>query len=219
MSMTLYFSNGSCSLASHIALAESGLAYQAVRVDLSKGENQAPEYLAKNPWGRVPALDTSGPVLTENVAILQYIADLVPERTLLPKPGTMERAVANSFMALLSSTVHVAFRPLFRPNRLAETASGQADVTATGARMLNGVLSKLESELAGRKYVLADGFSLCDAYALVFALWTQRPKAKGLVIATPHLHALARTVLQRPSVQAAMRAEDLEFIEPASTGM
>lgn len=214
--MILYFNSGSCSLASHVALEESGLPYEAVRVDLSKDQHQTPSYLEKNPWGRVPALDVSGTSLSENVAILQYLADQVPERNLLPKPGTMQRALATRWMALLSSTVHVAFRPLFRPNRLADTPTGQRDVTETGVRALNEVLAKLEAELDGRKFILESGFSLCDAYALVFALWTTRPKSRDVVIPTPHLHSIARSVLQRPAAQAAMQSEGLEFIERAS---
>ena len=216
--MILYYNSGSCSLASHVALEETGLEYKAVRVDLSKDQHQTPEYLAKNPWGRVPALDISGTILTENVAILHYLADLVPERKLLPKPGTLGRAQATRWMALLSSTVHVAFRPLFRPSRLAETQKGRRDVTETGIRSLNEVLAKLDAELGDRSFILGDDFSLCDAYALVFALWTLRPNARNVVIPTPNLHRIAKTVAQRPAAQAAMRCEGLEFVGRTSGG-
>ncbi|EQB31363.1 MULTISPECIES: glutathione S-transferase family protein [Sphingomonadales] len=214
--MILYYNSGSCSLASHVALEETGLKYEAVRVDLSKDQHHAPEYLLKNPWARVPALDVSGSTLTENVAILQYLADLVPERRLLPKPGTFDRALATRWLALLSSTVHVAFRPLFRPNRLATTPEGQEDVRDTGVRALNEVLGRLEAELGDRAFLLGDEYSLCDAYALVFALWTLRPNARTIVIPTPNLHRIAKTVSQRPAALAAMRQEGLAFVEPSS---
>ena len=211
--MILYFNSGSCSLASHIALEETGLEYAAVRIDLSKDQHQTPAYLAKNPWGRVPALDVFGTILTENVAILQYLADVVPERKLLPEPGTMSRAQATRWMALLSSTVHVAFRPLFRPSRLASTTVGQQDVFNTGLRALNEVLSTLEAELAGRATILESGFSLCDAYAFVFALWTQRPNVRELLVPTPNLHLIAKSVAARPAAQAAMQSEGVQFLE------
>ncbi|PTD16822.1 glutathione S-transferase N-terminal domain-containing protein [Sphingomonas fennica] len=215
--MKFYFNNGSCSLASHIALEESGLPFETVCVTLAAGQIQQADYLAKNPWGRVPALETAGAVLTENVAILQYIADLVPDRGLLPPSATLERARANRFLSLLSSTVHIAFRPLFRPNRLATTELGQADVIATGVEALNDVLKKLEAELSATEFVLESGYSLCDAYTLVFALWTQKPSARLLVTPTPNLHALAARVIKRPAVQAAMRTEKLIFIDASLT--
>jgi glutathione S-transferase len=211
MSMTLYYNRGSCSLASHVALEETGLDYSAVWIDLTKGSNYEPEYLATNRWARVPALECSGGVLTENVAILQYLADLVPDRKLLPAPGTFERAQAVRFLALLSSTIHVAFRPLFRPSRFVTSEGCQQEVVETGLAALNETLQKLEGELGGRQFVLGDEFSLCDAYALVFAVWSRRPSLEGKLEPTPALHAIGRRVADRPSGKRAMQSEEIEF--------
>src|SRR5258708_39633848 len=76
---------------------------------------------AVNPLGKVPALAINGRVLTEAAAILSYIADRVPEKELLPPAGTLKRAIAHEWLNFLSSTVHIAFRPVFRPERLAES--------------------------------------------------------------------------------------------------
>lgn len=81
---TFYFSPGSCALASHIALAESGLPYQVKKLNFAEGEQRSEAYLAINPKGRVPALVTDKGVVTETVAILGYIAQAAPEARLAP---------------------------------------------------------------------------------------------------------------------------------------
>src|SRR3546814_8935131 len=78
--LTLFYSPGACSLASHIALAESGLPYQAVRINTKNGDNCTPGYLRINRWGKVPALALeAGEVITEGTAIMTHVADSVPE--------------------------------------------------------------------------------------------------------------------------------------------
>ena len=110
--LTLYYSPGACSLAPHIALEEAGATYALQLVSIPKGEQQAPEYLNVNPRGKIPALRTDEGVLTENVAILTYIARLFPYAKLLPEePIGMARCI--SHMAWLSNTVHPAFTTLF----------------------------------------------------------------------------------------------------------
>lgn len=207
--LTLYINPGSCSLASHIALEESGLAYRTERVALAEGRNLEPGYLARNPWGRVPALDLGGEVLTENVAILSHVADLAPGRRLLPPNGTLERARAIEFMATLSSTVHVAFRPIFRPERLASGEEGRRDVTDTGLAALASTLAKLDASLEGRRHSVGDAFTLCDAYLLVFALWTRRPALAGRLPRFARIDAIAGSTAERPAARTALAAEGL----------
>src|SRR3546814_10121988 len=126
------------------------------------------------PWARVPSLQIDDQILTENIAILSYIACLVPQKQLLPDTG-LARASALEWLALLSRTVHVAFRPIFRPNRLAESAQAQQDVAATGLIALRNVLALLDERLGEGPYTLGNQFSLCDLYLFVFVLWSRRP--------------------------------------------
>ncbi|AJA09506.1 hypothetical protein SKP52_13090 [Sphingopyxis fribergensis] len=201
--MILYHTPGSCSAASLVALAESGLDYELRIVDA----NDRAEIADVNGWGRVPTLVLeSGVILTETVAILSYVADRVPGRHLLPPPASVERAQTLSFLALLASTVHIAFRPVLRPDRLATNLQAQADVRSTGVLMLDSVLGRLEREIVGEASVLPTGFSLCDAYAMVFAQWSRRPQIRNLIQATPRLHAVGRAVQARPAVAAALGA-------------
>src|SRR3546814_15787311 len=99
----------------------------------------------------------------------------------------------------------IAFRPVLRPDRLATTMHAQADVRSTGVQMLDSVLGRLEREIAGEASVLESGFSLCDAYALVFAQWSRRPQVCTHIEPTPRLQSVARAVHARPAVADAAR--------------
>ncbi|KQX22646.1 hypothetical protein ASD39_08185 [Sphingomonas sp. Root50] len=206
--MILYHSPGSCSTAAMLALEESGLPYALETISVQAGDTRTAEFIRRDPWGGVPALVLpDGSCLTETVAILQFLADAVPDRELLPPNGTVARARAVSFLARLTGTVHIAFRPLLRPDKLASTREGQQDVRHTGIAALNGVLERLEDEIRGEDSVLVSGFSLCDVYALVFAHWTLRPLIREHVIATPRLHAVGRAVQRRPATSGRLPAQ------------
>lgn len=207
--LKFFYNPGSCSLASHIALEESGLAYEPVLVSLPKGENATPEYLAINPLRRVPALAVDDAILTENVAILTYVAGLVPEQALLPAGG-LERARAYEWLSLCSSTLHVAFRTMFRPGRFVESADAQAQLTAAGLVHLTEVLEHVDRRLAGRPFALGERYSLCDAYLTVFYLWTGRDAVAGRLPPLSNYAALARRVCERPAVRRALAREGLE---------
>lgn len=208
--MKLYFNPGSCSLASHAALEEAGIEYETELLDLTKDAQFSTEYRQKNPWARVPALDIGGEILTENIAILTYIADCAPQMDLLPQAG-LEKARALEWLALLSSTVHVAFRPIFRPGRLAASEQGQKDVTATGLTALTSVLQLIERRLGEGPYALGGRFSLCDLYLFVFALWSRRPVLDGKLGALPLLDAFGARLAARSSISSAMAQEGLSW--------
>ncbi|AMK20341.1 MULTISPECIES: glutathione S-transferase N-terminal domain-containing protein [Sphingobium] len=97
--LKLYYNPGSCSLASHAALEEAGLPYEAELIDLTQNAQFSDAYRQKNPWARVPALQIGDDVLTENIAILNHIAELVPEKALLPTEG-LARARALEWLGL-----------------------------------------------------------------------------------------------------------------------
>ncbi|MFB0875302.1 glutathione S-transferase family protein [Sphingobium sp. sgz301303] len=204
--MILCHSPRSCSTAALIALAESGLPYDVRNVDVPSGQAGHAAHLSVNPWGKVPALILDdGQVIVETAAILAFIATLAPDRQLLPAAGSVAWAQAVAFMATLTGTVHIAFRPLLRPDRLAQTLAGREDVTATGQGALNAVLQQLEQAVQGPASILAGGFSLCDAYAFVFAQWKRRPQVAPYVVETPRLDAVARAVAARPLASAVLR--------------
>src|SRR5437879_4776255 len=125
--LKLYYTPGTCALASHIALEEAGGAYAAERVDFKSGQQTSPEYLAINPKGRVPALVTDRGVLTETPAILAFVAQSFPAAKLMPDDA-FAFAQAQSFNSYLCSTVHVAHAHKGRGYRWAVEESSFADM-------------------------------------------------------------------------------------------
>jgi glutathione S-transferase len=193
--MKLYYSNGSCSLSTHIALEESGAKFEAQRLNLREGEQKRPEYLAINPKGRVPALVVDGGVVTEVPAVLSYIADTHPQAKLLPQPGMLARAKAQEWMAWCASTVHRDFSPLFRDKDNVEQR-----------KLVQGHLDQYEQWLKGT-YVLGEEFSVADCYTPVFTLWALR---FGLTLG-PKTRASAKAILARPGAQRAVTTQQLKF--------
>jgi len=193
--MKLYFSNGSCSLASHIMLEEAGAKFDAQRLNLREGEHKRPEYIAIDPKAKVPALVVDGGVITENPAILSYIADTHPQANLLAPPGDLQRAKAQEWLAWCASTVHRDFSPLFRDSNNGEQR-----------KLVQSHLDQFEAWLAG-PYVLGERFSIADAYTLVFTLWGLR---FGLTLG-PKMRAAAKQLLERPAVQRAVTTQQLKL--------
>src|SRR5258706_7978759 len=115
--MKLYYSPGACSLAPHIVAKEEGLSLELVRVDLRTHRTEhGDDYWRLNPKGYVPALELDdGSLLTENVAILPFLADQRPEAGLAPPPQTMARTPLIELLAFLATKLHQAFGPILHP--------------------------------------------------------------------------------------------------------
>jgi len=206
--LTLYYSPKACSLASHIALEESGLPYTAAAVNIRAQDHRRPEYLKLNPSGTVPALGIEAQILTESQAILTYVADLVPERNLLPRTGTLARARAHQWMNLISSSVHVAYRGIFRPQTYGgESPEGVAAVGTQSHQSLGKVIQTIEERLGERPYALGDDFSVVDAYLFVFYLWSHDERIQHELPGRPRWRALAERVWQRESVRKVVARE------------
>ena len=127
--LKLFYAPGACSLAPHIVLEETGTPYEPVRLALATGEQRTPEYLKINPKGRVPALVEGDWALTENPAILRYLARRFPEMRLCPEDARPEARSAE-WLARIASTVHVAYAQVPRPERYVSDQSAIEDVMA-----------------------------------------------------------------------------------------
>jgi glutathione S-transferase len=200
--MKLYYSPGACSLASHIALHETGLPFEAVKVE-GRGQKTAggEEYAKVTPKNYVPALRLDdGEVLTEGTAILPYIADLKPASGLAPAAGTMTRYRLHEWLGYINSEVHKGFAPFFTP--------GVTDEQKAAARdNLGKRFDFLTQSLEGREHLLGGGFTVADAYLFTVLGWC---RLVGIDLGRwPVLQAYHRRIAQRPAVQAAMRAEGL----------
>ena len=200
--MKLYYSPGACSLASHIALNEAGLAFEAVLAPTKT--HQLPDgtdYYAINPLGYVPLLELdNGKRLREGPAILQYVADQVPAKKLAPAFGTFERYELQSWLTFISVELHKNFSPLFNPATPAETR------TASIERIL-GRLKWLDAEIAGKDYLMGADYTVADAYLFTVTNWAPRV---GVDLAPfTNLLALRARIGARAAVQATLKAEGL----------
>ncbi len=210
--LTLYTSPRACSLACHIALEESGLPFTAKIVRIRKGEHRRDDYLSINPWGKIPALEIGAEVLTETHAILSYVADAAPpEAGLIPRDDPLGRARAHEWMNFLSSFVHLAFRPLFRPGFLIAEETLYDRVREVGVPRLRKTLLEVERRLDGKTWALGDRYSVCDPYLFVFHIWSQRDDIVPYVAEMPNWMAhrermerreATRTVLAREGITA-----------------
>ena len=208
--LTLYYSPGTCSLAPHIALEEAGATYALQLVSIPKREQQDPEYLNVNPRGKIPALRTDDGVLTENVAILTYIARTFPQARLLPEePIGMARCI--SHMAWLSNTVHPVFTHIVRPGRFATDESAQENVKATGRENAWKLLQELDRLLGGQQWVLGSRYSVADPYSLVIYGWGKlnRMPVEELKSYT----AFKGRMLQRPAARRVLEREESRLLQ------
>ena len=169
--LTLYFSPGACSLASHIGLEETGAPYEIKPILLAKGQQRTEEYLKINPRGKVPALSIDGgKVLVENTAILTYLARRFPEKRLMPAdPAEEARGIAT--MCWFSSIVHPSYQRSRRPERFAEAEAAHASIKENGRKSFWENCREIDSMFQGKEWIMGSEYTLVDPYALVFYGW------------------------------------------------
>ncbi|MDP3855767.1 glutathione S-transferase family protein [Phenylobacterium sp.] len=206
MTLRLHHAPLACSLASRLALLEAGLEHEIAFVHTTRGEHLTQAYGRINPRRKVPALETAQGVITESTAILPYIADQAPERALLPPPGGYERAIAQSWLSFISSSVHTAFSGVMGAERFATDPAGVEAVRAGHLGLLAGALGVLDAHLADREFML-DAFSVCDLYLLVFLIWRAGPATAGRLPTLPNLDAFQQRMLARPGLMAVLGEE------------
>jgi glutathione S-transferase len=203
--MRLYYSPGACSLSPHIVAREAGLTLELDTVDFANGratEDGSTLYEVNPGKGYVPALRLDdGSVLTEGVAIIQYLADQAPEKKLMPERGSTAYYHALEWLTFISSEVHKGFSPLYNP---AITEDAKKAVLERLAKRLEYI----EGALAGKEYLLGDAFTLPDAYLYTILRWA--PKFAIDLSAYPHVSSYVERVRARPAVATALEEEGLE---------
>jgi glutathione S-transferase len=171
--LTLFYATGTCSLASHIALEDSGAAYESKRVDFDAGEQRKPEYLMVNPKGRVPALATDFGILTETPAILGFIAQSFPESNLAPVNDPFEFAKANAFNNYLSSTVHVAHAHKRRGYRWSDDPDVAKALAVKVPQNMIECFALIEGSFFKGPWVMGETYTMCDPYLFTLAGWME----------------------------------------------
>jgi len=205
--MKLYYAPGACSLASHIVAIEEGLSLELEKVDLKTHRTETgKDFYSINPKGYVPAIESdSGAILTENVAILPFLADLMPSAELGAPDETMERVRLLEWLGYLAAEVHHAFSPFFHTADDARKSEARETIRKRFAY--------LASRLDGHDYLMGKGFSVADAYLFVILRWT--PLAGIDLKEFPVLDRYRARIAERPSVKAAMRDEGLTKERPS----
>ena len=200
--MKLYYSPGACSLSPHIALQEAGLAYTPVLASTKSHKLQdGTDFYTINALGYVPVLELdNGERLREGPAIVQYIADQVPDKQLAPANGTLARYRLQEWLTFIGTELHKGFSPLFNP------ATPEDYKPMVRERLLQR-LQWVDSQLAGKQYLMGDQFTVADGYLFTVTSWTQPTKLD--ISGLANLAAYRERVGARPAVQAAMKAEGL----------
>ena len=201
--MKLYYMPGACSLADHIALNWVGAPFEIA--EMNRESIKSPEYLALNAGGNVPLLQHDDLALTENVAILGYLADLYPDAGLIGDGTPRSRAEVMRWLAFLNSDVHKAFKPIFTPHRVLPRDDLAGELADTARQQVRLLLERLDDQLEGRDW-LTDKRSIADPYLFVILRW-----AVALDVDLDGLDNLARffeRMHRDEGVRAALIAEE-----------
>lgn len=193
--MKLYYSPGACSLADHIALHEAGLKFDHEKVDLkAKTTESGGDFTEINPKGYVPALEVAdGVVLTENIAILGWIAD---QKASLAPAGDMGRYWLLEMLAFISTEIHKSFKPFFSGAGDDEKAKAKAAIE----KRFGQIADMMEGD-----YLFGEQVSVADAYLFVMLLWAK----KNAIDLPADLAAFHERMMARDAVQTAMKHEGL----------
>jgi glutathione S-transferase len=193
--MKLYSSPGSCSSASHIALLEAGAEFELIKLNLGT-DRLLPDgrHLNDiNPKGYVPVLELDdGSLVTENIAILQYIADKYPLSKLAPANGTMECTRLHEWLGYINSEVHKSFGMFFIP-------ALPDDMRTLFTKRIDGRLAYVDSSLSKTDFLLGDQFTIADAYLFIVCGWA--PKLKYDLSSFENILAWQASVAERPAVK------------------
>ncbi len=181
-------------------LEELGVPYDLVRLDPAKAETRSAEHLGRHPLGHVPVLEDRGQFIFESGAICMHLADLFPERRLLPPPGSVERGLAYQWVLFAMTEMEPPLVALSAEAKKPE-AERNAAVVADARERFAKAVKVLEDALQGRKYLLGDGFGVADVMVGATLAW-----ARGLRLldGAPAVEAYLGSLRSRPAWQRAL---------------
>jgi glutathione S-transferase len=171
--LKLYYTPGTCALASHIALQEAGAAYTTERIDFKTNQQNSPEYLSINPKARVPSLVTDRGVLTETPAMLVFIAQSFPQAKLAPLEDSFAFAQLQSFNSYLCATVHVAHAHKGRGYRWASDEASFADMKRKIPESVGAAFALIERAMLKGPWVMGEAYTVCDPYLFTVSQWLE----------------------------------------------
>jgi glutathione S-transferase len=202
--LRLFYSPGACSIVPHIALEEAGAEFEPVKVMLAKGEHLKHDYLAINPHARVPALGTDRGVITENIAILNFLADEYGAEGSVPRADAYAAARCNELLGWFASSVHISFATIWRGSRFTSDESVWPLLQEGGRSALEKQFAEIEA-LCGEGWLVDGQFTAADSYAAIFYRWGRRVEMD--MSAYPAWAALVGRVLDRPAAKRVLERE------------
>ena len=202
--MKLYYSPGSCSVASHIVLEESGVPYEVTRVDLkTKLTADGTDYNTINPKGYVPAVRLDdGQLICENTALLPFLGEQNAKSGLLPAAGTMDNYRVREWTGYISVELHKNLSPLFRPNTPEAVVQAQH-------QLLKRRFGYVNEKIGKGPFLTGSTFTVADAYLFVVLSWF--PKLNLDRNEYPTLQAFYERVRARPAVQNVAKEQGITF--------
>ncbi len=201
----LYYSPGSCALASHIALLDAGAAHEAIRVSFKDEEQKKPAYLAVNPKARVPSLVTDKGILTETPAILAFIAQTHPDKKLAPLNDAFAFAQVQAFNSYLCATVHVAHAHGRRGARWVDDESAMAAMKRKVPQTMADCFGLIETTMIKGPWVMGESYTICDPYLYTMSTWLKGDEVD--IEKYPKVRAHFAAMNERPSTREALRIE------------
>ncbi|MEO6227538.1 MAG: glutathione S-transferase N-terminal domain-containing protein [Thermomonas sp.] len=208
--MKLYTKPGACSTADHIALQWTGQPFEFEVMNATTLKE--PSYLAINPSGTVPALtdvaatDGGQFVLTQNAAIMGYIADRAPDARLAGDGSAQHRAIACKWLAFCNSDLHPAFSPLFSPGIFSEDPTHHEAIKAAARKRIRKLFETANTTLEDKQW-LAGFRSVADPYFYITLRWADAMEMDVSDLA--NVVAFKQRMQADPGVQAALKAEGL----------
>ena len=203
----LYFSPGACCMSCHIILEETKTPFELVYVGKNADDKTRAQFLKINPLGAVPALSIStDKILTQNIAILEYLADNNPNCHLLDKLGTFERAEQMRWLSFIASDLHKAFSPLFNMNKITDNQTCQESIQTWVFATIEKYLTLVEKQLTNKSFLISDRFTVADAYLFTVLRWT---KAVNFSLEKyPAILHYLENLAKRPSIMAVLAREE-----------
>lgn len=204
--MKLYYFQGSCALAPHITLEWVGADYTLD--ELKRSDTRNPEFLKKNPAGKVPVLELDdGSYVHQVNAVLQYLADAYPDATLGEDASEEEKRAMQRWLSHFNGDVHTSFTPFFLTHRFADSDDAKKEVKAHAAEEVAFQLQIIEDHLEGRDWMLGDDRSILDPYLFVFTLWAGF--MPGRLDNFPNLKAFSKRMKADDGVMKALKMQGM----------
>lgn len=169
--LKLYYSPQSCSLIPHIFLEELKSDYETELVDVKTQQNKKAQFLKINPRGKIPALAHNQRIITETVAIINYLADIHDETNFFPQKDISQKTANLEWMLYFATSVHNAFLRLFRPNYFIIEKKDYSLVQQFADKEIEKILTTVDTHLENQSYLNGEVLQICDVYFFNYGRW------------------------------------------------